>query len=96
MKLLTVAGIVLVFNIPFGYWRANTKKFSLKWFLAIHVPVPVVVISRIIFGLGWRLVTFPVLLGAFVSGQFLGGRLYHWRLENRKSRTRDRFLKQNE
>lgn len=96
MKLLTVAGLVLVCNIPFGYWRATTKKFSLKWFLAIHFPVPLVMIFRVISGVGWRFVTFPVLLGAFVSGQFLGGRLYHWRIENKVPTIQDRSSKQNE
>jgi hypothetical protein len=26
-------------------------------------------------GLGWRLITFPVLVGAFFTGQFLEGKL---------------------
>lgn len=96
MKLLTVAGLVLVCNVPFGYWRANTKKFSPKWFLAIHLSVSLVVIFRVIFGVGWRLATFPVLLGAFVSGQFLGGRLHRWRIENKVPTIQDKSSKQNE
>jgi len=84
MKLWLVAMIVFVLNVPFGYWRARTKKFSPQWFLSIHIPVPFVIAFRVFAGLGWRLVTFPILIGAFFSGQFIGGRIYLWRLSKAK------------
>ena len=31
-KLILIGLIVLIINIPFGYWRANVKRFSLQWF----------------------------------------------------------------
>ena len=65
----------MVLNLPFGFWRSRVKKFSVPWFLAIHLPVPLVVLVRIFAGLGWHLITFPVLVGAFFCGQFLGGRV---------------------
>jgi hypothetical protein len=71
---VSVAG-VLVLNVPFGFWRAGTKRFTLPWFLAIHVPVPLAVGLRLSAGVGWRLGTLPLFVGAFVVGQFLGGRL---------------------
>jgi len=73
--LWTVAALVFVLNIPFGYWRARVRKFSLQWILAIHLPVPLVIAFRVLWGLGWQFVTFPVLIGAFFLGQFAGGRL---------------------
>jgi hypothetical protein len=73
--LTAVAGATLVLNLPFGFWRAGVRKFSLAWFLAVHAPVPLIVGLRLAAGLGWRLSTFPVLVGAFVGGQFLGGRI---------------------
>lgn len=72
-RLLTIALIVLLLNLPFGFWRAGVKKFSVPWFLAIHIPVPLVITLRVISGLGWRFITFPALVGAFFTGQFLGG-----------------------
>jgi len=66
---------VLALNIPFGYWRAGERRFSLPWFLAVHIPVPLVVGLRILLALGWRFTTFPVLVSAFFLGQFLGGAL---------------------
>jgi hypothetical protein len=72
-NLWIIAIAVFLLNLPFGFWRARTKKFSASWFLAVHVPVPGVVALRIFSGLGWRFTTFPVLIGAFFAGQFLGG-----------------------
>ena len=71
--LSTVAMSVALLNLPFGYWRAGTRKLSVPWFLAVHLPVPLVVGLRLWSGLGWRLTTVPWLAGAFFLGQFAGG-----------------------
>ncbi len=78
MNLLEVSFIVLIVNLPFGYWRANVRRLSLKWFLAIHIPVGLVILIRILSGLGWQLSTVPVLVTAFFVGQLLGTRLHGW------------------
>jgi hypothetical protein len=70
-----VAAIVFLLNLPFGYWRARVRKFSAQWILAVHLPVPLVIACRIFSGLGWHLITFPVMIGAFFCGQFVGGKL---------------------
>ncbi len=74
-----IAMIVLVLNLPFGFFRAGVKKFSLPWFVAVHSPVPIVIGLRFLSGLGWYFITFPVLIGAFLSGQYFGGKLFLWR-----------------
>ncbi|OAT79342.1 hypothetical protein [Desulfotomaculum copahuensis] len=75
MHLGLLALIVCLGNIPFGYWRSNVVKFSTQWFLAVHVPVPFIILLRVFSGIGWAPVSFPVLIGAFFSGQYAGGRL---------------------
>ncbi len=75
MPLWTVASLVFLLNLPFGYWRSRTRRFSWPWILSIHLPVPVVIALRLASGLGFRLVTFPVMLAAYFLGQFCGGRL---------------------
>jgi TctA family transporter len=74
VTLWIVAAIVFMLNLPFGYWRARVRRYSTQWLLAIHLPVPMVIICRLFSGLGWHLATFPVMIGAFFLGQFLGGR----------------------
>lgn len=75
MALATVMGLTFFLNLPFGWWREGTRKFSPAWFLAIHLPVPVVILIRQAFGvrLGWG--TLPFLLAAYFTGQYAGSRL---------------------
>jgi hypothetical protein len=73
VPLAASAVAVLVLNLPFGYWRAGTERFSRGWFLAVHSPVPFVIAIRFLAHLGWQFVTFPVLVCAFFLGQLAGG-----------------------
>jgi len=81
MILLLAALIDFLFNIPFGYWRTNTKRFSVQWFLSIHLPIPFIIILRIYSGIGFEFITYPVMVSSFLLGQYLGYKLYKWRLE---------------
>jgi len=75
LLLMVVAAGVLLLNIPFGFWRVGVRKFSLPWFLAVHLPIPLVVVLRLSTGLGWSVASFPIVIGAYVTGQYLGGAL---------------------
>ncbi|MEZ5069754.1 MAG: hypothetical protein R2751_02000 [Bacteroidales bacterium] len=73
VSLVIAAVLVLLLNVPFGFWRAGVKRFSPAWFLAIHVPVPLVVALRFLFHLGFAFHTYVVLVLAFFLGQRAGG-----------------------
>lgn len=78
--------VVVLLNIPFGYWRENVKKFSWQWLLAVHFSVPMIITLRISLGLGWAWTTYPILVGAYFSGQLIGARWNrHWRKSMRVS-----------
>jgi hypothetical protein len=70
-----VSVLVFFVNLPFGYWRGRVRRFSLPWFLSIHLPVPLVIALRVFGGVGWHFMTYPVLVGAFFAGQLMGSRL---------------------
>jgi len=72
MNLLYAALGTFFLNLPFGYWRGSVRKFSLQWFLAIHIPVPFVILFRFLFHLGFQLYTYPVMVGSFFLGQWIG------------------------
>lgn len=72
MVLAFVTVLVFLVNLPFGYWRSTAKRFSLVWFLSIHIPVPIVIVLRHYSGIGFHWATYPVLIGAFFLGQFAG------------------------
>lgn len=72
MNLILAALATYVLNVPFGYVRQGYKKFSVMWFIAIHAPIPFVVLFRHLFGLGFELYTYPIMVSAFFLGQFTG------------------------
>ncbi|MEN8138191.1 MAG: hypothetical protein ABFR62_07145 [Bacteroidota bacterium] len=72
LKLTIISILVFVINIPFGYWRANVRKFSLQWALAIHIPVPFIILLRIYSDIGFAWYTYLFLISAFFLGQRLG------------------------
>lgn len=67
---LIIAAFAL--NLPFGYFRGNTKKFSFKWFLYIHLPIPFIFVLRTLAGYGIKIV--PLMIAGAVAGQIIGAR----------------------
>lgn len=59
-------------NIPLGYFREGTRKYSFRWFLFIHLSIPFIIGLRVTNGISWRAI--PLTLGLAVAGQWLGGR----------------------
>lgn len=71
--LLAIMAAAFVLNLPFGYLRMKTRKFSIQWFLCIHLPIPAIIVFRLLAGFGYSAV--PFFLAASVAGQVAGGRL---------------------
>ena len=80
MNLFLVTTAVLLFNIPFGFWRGGVKKYSLKWFMFIHLPIPAIILLRIYSNIGFAPDTYLFLVSAFFIGQKMGVYFY----ENRQ------------
>lgn len=85
-KLLILMILILLFNIPFGYWRANVKKYGFQWYLAIHLPVPPIILARILSDVGFHWSTYIFLVGGFFMGQLTGGKIYHWWISRERKR----------
>ena len=62
-------------NLPFGAWRSRLRRRSPRWFVAIHAPIPGVVALRLLTGLGYAPMSFPVIIGAYFLGQVVGGKV---------------------
>ena len=84
LKLTIITILIFILNIPFGYWRENVKKFSFQWALAIHIPVPFIILTRIYTDVGFAWYTYVLFVGAFFSGQKLGATLLKRRKESEK------------
>ncbi len=81
VRIAVVLAIVVVVTLPFGFYRAYTRRLSLRWFLAIHVPVVLVFLARYEAHLSY--VFIPLTLVTFAAAQYLGGRAGRWWIRRR-------------
>ena len=65
--------LTLFINLPFGFARAKTKRYSFRWFLYIHLPIPVIFIIRTLLHIEMKYIALFAV--AAVLGQIIGGRL---------------------
>lgn len=65
--------LVFLINLPFGYFRSKSERFSRQWMMAIHIPIPFIFILRIASGFG--LAVIPLLVLSDIAGQIAGGML---------------------
>ncbi len=75
-RLAMACGGIFIVNLPFGYLRGAFRKLSFLWLLAIHVPIPFVILIRQFYGLELTIGLAPFLLGSYFLGQFLGRKIY--------------------
>lgn len=73
LPLATFLLLAFAVNLPFGYLREGSRKYSLRWFLYIHLSIPFIVAMRLSYGFGWGIIPFSV--ACAVLGQLAGGRL---------------------
>ena len=77
MDLLLVAVLIFLINIFFGYWRSNTRRFSVQWLMAIHIPIALAIVVRLLLLEGdWD--TVPVFIAAFIGEQNDGGTIKNY------------------
>jgi hypothetical protein len=62
-----------VINLPLGYLRQGSPRYSWRWFLYIHLSIPLLIFLRLSLDFGWGLVPFTI--ASAVAGQWLGGRI---------------------
>jgi len=71
--ILILSVFTLLINLPFGRARAKARKYSLRWFLYIHIPIPIIFVARTISHVGIKYI--PIFAVAAIAGQIIGGRL---------------------
>jgi hypothetical protein len=70
---ILIALLAFIINIPFGYLRNKTQKFSVRWFLYVHLSIPLIIAARLLSHTDYRYI--PIFILAAVAGQILGGRI---------------------
>ncbi|HJW75245.1 MAG TPA: hypothetical protein VJ787_06195 [Thermoleophilia bacterium] len=82
MTAFEIVAAAFAITLPFGAWRVTTRRLSLRWFLAIHLPIPFIFLLRVETGYSYALIPFTVT--ACVLGQLVGGRLGVFLLRRRR------------
>jgi hypothetical protein len=62
-----------VINLPLGYLRQGSPRYSWRWFLYIHLSIPLLIFLRLSLDFNWTII--PLTIGCAVGGQWLGGRI---------------------
>ncbi len=73
LKLTALLLFALLANLPLGFLREGSPRYSLRWFVYIHLSIPFIIALRVWEGFGWKVI--PLTLVCAVAGQFLGGRI---------------------
>ena len=77
IALVSLLAFALLSNIPLGYLRMGSPKYSVRWFVYIHLSVPFIIGLRISNNISWKVIPFSI--GLAVAGQMIGSRLYRRR-----------------
>jgi glycerol uptake facilitator-like aquaporin len=73
VTVILIALLAFIINIPFGYLRNKARKFSARWFLYVHLSIPLIIAARLLSHTDYRYI--PIFILAAVAGQILGGRI---------------------
>lgn len=65
--------ITLLVNLPFGFARSKTRRYSFRWFLYVHMPIPLIFIIRNLSHIELKYI--PAFVIAALAGQLIGGKL---------------------
>ena len=74
IALISLLLFALFSNIPLGYLRMGSPRYSVRWFVYIHLSVPFIIGLRVANNIGWQMIPFSIALA--VVGQMIGSRLY--------------------
>lgn len=60
-------------NLSLGYLRETSRKFSLRWFVLIHLSIPFIVALRTLLDFNWNII--PLTFACAIGGQVIGARI---------------------
>jgi hypothetical protein len=73
IRIIILVVSAFMMNVPLGYLRAATRKFSFNWFLYIHLSIPFIILIRLGLKISYWFIPFSI--GSAVAGQIIGARL---------------------
>ncbi len=74
IALLSLLLFAFFSNIPLGFLRMGSPRYSLRWLVYIHLSVPFIIGLRVANNISWQVIPFSIALA--VAGQMIGSRIY--------------------
>ena len=71
--IIAFLSLILLGNIPVGFYRKRFTRFSRPWARCIYIPILANIILRRLFGFGYIII--PVSVIALLAGQLIGARI---------------------
>jgi hypothetical protein len=71
--LATLLAVTFLITLPFGAWRVRCRRYTFRWWLAIHLVIPVIILMRVLGGFSY--VYIPLFVASTILGHFVGGRI---------------------
>lgn len=76
LQFIFVLVFVFFITIPFGYVREKSTRFSARWFIMIHAPIPFIFAFRVCLDIALTFERLPFLVAIYLLGQYVGKVLY--------------------
>lgn len=71
--LAVLLAVTFIITLPFGAWRIRCRRYTIHWWLAIHLVIPVIMLMRK-WG-GFSYIYIPLFVASTILGHFIGGRI---------------------
>ncbi len=71
--IIAFLSLILLGNIPIGFYRKKFTRFSRPWARCIYIPILANIILRRLFGFSYAII--PVSVIALLAGQLIGARI---------------------
>jgi hypothetical protein len=78
LNLTNLLFFAFLINLPLGYYRKAAPRYSLRWFVYIHLSIPFIIAIRLAYGFGHCAT--PFTLACVVIGQVVGGKINRRRM----------------
>jgi len=72
-SIIAFLSLILLGNIPVGFYRKRFTRFSRPWARCIYIPILANIILRRLFDFSYAII--PVSVIALLAGQFIGARI---------------------
>lgn len=65
--------LAFILNLPSGFLRGRSRRFTPQWFIYLHLPVPFIFLARIFSHI--EIIYIPLFVLSSILGQIIGNKI---------------------